>query len=180
MKKYLEQDYFEDHRIITTEFNDLQYQWEIISVYTSEDTTWMVTLLNETQAFDDYLSDIMRKSRIDSKSEVNAGDQILTLASVLFLPHFLSAASANDASFINIEVKTDKDTYDEVDEITYSINIENLLDVQGNDIVITTSMPEGLEVVDTDSEIQGNTLVWELEELSALSEVSLQFTARVS
>ncbi|MDL4838926.1 class B sortase [Aquibacillus rhizosphaerae] len=80
LEKYLEQEYYQDHTLISFDNPTDTYEWEIFSVYTSRDGDWLKTDLEKTNSFAEYLNDIKNKSIISNQTEVSEEDRFLTLA----------------------------------------------------------------------------------------------------
>lgn len=90
-----------------------------------------------------------------------------------------SLVFAEESSLINVKVTTDKHEYSESEEIKYLLTVSNLSDRQAKDIVITSTIPDSLNVTSQDSKVEGNKITWNIENMDKLSEVQLEFTAKV-
>jgi uncharacterized repeat protein (TIGR01451 family) len=88
-------------------------------------------------------------------------------------------AHANDTSHIKLTVTTDKKIYTEKDEIAYKLTILNTSSSMAKDVVVTSTIPEGMEVTSTDSKVNGNKITWNLESVNPSSEVQLGFKAKI-
>ncbi|MBP3040684.1 VWA domain-containing protein [Bacillaceae bacterium Marseille-Q3522] len=92
-----------------------------------------------------------------------------------------SAVYAEDNfSYMKIDVSTDKQQYEVGEEIHYNLAISNTSGNAAHDIVVTTTIPDGLEVVKTDATIEGNKKVWKLANVGAYQEIPLQFTLKLT
>jgi sortase B len=80
LKKFKEQGYYQTHKMATYEIQGSTYQWEIFSVYTSEDTQWMKTQFANENEFTTYITDRKKNSFFTTNTEVNSQDHILTLS----------------------------------------------------------------------------------------------------
>ncbi|WP_418936227.1 class B sortase [Natronobacillus azotifigens] len=70
----------EKNRIITFDYLNSIYEWEIFSVYTTPETIWMKTTFFNDQEYEEYLEVILSKSNISLGVELNNDDMILTLS----------------------------------------------------------------------------------------------------
>ncbi len=80
LKNYLNEDFYEEHKLITLDFLDSTYKWEVFSVYTSADVTWMKTTFQDDQEYGEYLEKVVNRSRVTTDIEVEKEDVILTLS----------------------------------------------------------------------------------------------------
>ncbi|WP_078543515.1 VWA domain-containing protein [Litchfieldia alkalitelluris] len=76
-----------------------------------------------------------------------------------------------------VEISTDKDTYEIGENIEYTIKVANQSELIAKDLVVTTTLPEGLEVTSTEAEKEKNQLSWNVEKISPKSDTSLTFQA---
>lgn len=100
----------------------------------------------------------------------------------LFLVFFLgpnTSALAEQTSFLDVKVETDKEEYNENEEITYKITLTNASESTAKDVAVTTVLPEGLEVVSKDVTVQDNKINWNIEKINPTDKVELQFSAKV-
>ncbi|PGZ94145.1 SrtB family sortase [Bacillus pseudomycoides] len=80
LKNFLDQDYYQSHRFISFDYLGSTYEWEIFSVYASDDVEWMKTQFSNYEDFGEYLTAIKKKSKFPSRVEVTNEDNILTLS----------------------------------------------------------------------------------------------------
>src|SRR5690625_2573731 len=81
LTKFLDQDFFEEHR--TFEYDTLyeSYEAEIFAVYqTLTDFNYIETDFSSDEAYEKLLADIQEKSLFQTDIEVNADDPIITLS----------------------------------------------------------------------------------------------------
>lgn len=90
-----------------------------------------------------------------------------------------SQAFAKSDTPLQINVTTDKTSYTETDEITYTLTISNPTTFIAKDVTITSLLPDGLEVTSKDQDIQDNKIVWNTDNIEQNKNVSLTFTAKV-
>ncbi|TXC90913.1 VWA domain-containing protein [Metabacillus litoralis] len=98
----------------------------------------------------------------------------------LFLPQNQIVQAEGNFSNLDVTVSTDKESYDVGDEIVYTLDIANLVGSKGKDIVVTTTLPEGLVVESTDAELIDNKLVWDINSIEEFGSVIVSFTAKVT
>jgi len=80
LQDYKTTSFLEEHSVISLDFVDEHYEWEVFSVYSVTDTEWMETSFTSDQEFEIFLQSIRRKSIIDLQTDVTVNDQILTLS----------------------------------------------------------------------------------------------------
>jgi sortase B len=80
LKKFKDQQFLNEHKIIYFDFHGSKYKWEIFSVYTDKDTEWMETNFASSNEFEEFLNAVRKKSIIDGKTNVSKEDFILTLS----------------------------------------------------------------------------------------------------
>jgi len=80
LKKYLDQDYFQKHKTVQLDILDKTYEWEIFAAYTSHEIDWMQTKFDDENDFENYLSDIHKKSNVSEQIAIDNEDNILTLS----------------------------------------------------------------------------------------------------
>lgn len=80
LKKYLDHDYYQDHKYITLDFLDASYEWEVVSIYSTLDTNWMENIFIDEEEFGEYVETIIDNSVISTGVEVDEEDVILTLS----------------------------------------------------------------------------------------------------
>jgi sortase B len=80
LKKYLNHDYYQSHRNVSFDYLGSTYEWEIFSVYSSDDTKWMRTQFSNQKEFEDYIAVLKKRSKFPTKIEVTKEDNILTLS----------------------------------------------------------------------------------------------------
>jgi uncharacterized repeat protein (TIGR01451 family) len=93
------------------------------------------------------------------------------------LPQSL-VAHAEGVSHLKINVTTDKKSYSEKDEIKYTITITNTSDSRAKDVVVTSTIPEGLEVLSKDVKRDKGNVVWKIEKIDPFGKAALTFTAK--
>ncbi|MDL4838927.1 carboxypeptidase regulatory-like domain-containing protein [Aquibacillus rhizosphaerae] len=86
---------------------------------------------------------------------------------------------ANEESHLKVDITTDKQEYKEQDEITYTLTISNTSENEANNVIVTSTIPEGLEVTSEDANINGNKVSWHVENMEKAKQVNLEFTAKV-
>lgn len=80
LKKYLNQDYYEEHKYISLDFLDTAFEWEIYSVYSSPTTSWMNLDFEDDNEYAAFLQETQEKSVITSNVKPTVDDQVITLA----------------------------------------------------------------------------------------------------
>ncbi|MBP3040683.1 class B sortase [Bacillaceae bacterium Marseille-Q3522] len=80
LENYFEDGFYQNHNIITFDFQGSTYNWEIFSVYTEEDGYLMKTDFRSDDEFTAYVQEIKEKSVISSKTAVTGNDTILSLS----------------------------------------------------------------------------------------------------
>src|SRR5699024_4444277 len=81
LTKFLDEDFFKSHP--TFEYDTLydSYEAEVFSVYnTLTDFNYIQTDFSTKDEYEELLARMKEKSRFQTKVEVNAGDQIITLS----------------------------------------------------------------------------------------------------
>lgn len=104
---------------------------------------------------------------------------LLTFALVLLLQPF-SAYAEDGSSYLKVNVTTDKESYQIGEDIQYTLTITNTSGSQAKNVVVTATIPEGLEVSSTDPELKNNKLVWNMESLGEFAETKVTFTAKAT
>lgn len=104
---------------------------------------------------------------------------LLTFALVLLLQPF-SVYAEDGSSYLKVNVTTDKESYQIGEDIQYTLTITNTSGSQSKNVVVTASIPEGLEVSSTDPELKDNKLVWNMESLGEFAETKVTFTAKAT
>ncbi|NMD72715.1 DUF11 domain-containing protein [Bacillus sp. DNRA2] len=88
-------------------------------------------------------------------------------------------AHAEEPTALKVKVTTDKQEYTETDEIKYKLAISNTSEDSVVDVVVKSTLPEGLELVTQNLNVENNTITWNLDEIAPSSETNLEFTAKV-
>ncbi|WP_147534546.1 carboxypeptidase regulatory-like domain-containing protein [Bacillus marasmi] len=88
-------------------------------------------------------------------------------------------AHAEELPTLKVETTTDKQEYTETDEIKYKLAISNTSEDSVVDVVVKSTLPEGLELVTQDLNVENNTITWNLDEIAPESETNLEFTAKI-
>lgn len=97
---------------------------------------------------------------------------------LLFLQQNVVAQAKDDFSYINVEITSDKQVYED-GEINYSILISNNSGSKVKDVVVKSTLPKTLEVTNKDILIENGKAVWKLDTIAPFSQVSLDFSAKV-
>jgi len=80
LKQYLNPEYYENHKIIQFDFQGQSTQWEIFSMYISNDTYLLETEFPTVQSFEKFLIEKKGKSVSPIPTNVGADDKVLTLS----------------------------------------------------------------------------------------------------
>ncbi|PGZ94146.1 hypothetical protein COE51_22890 [Bacillus pseudomycoides] len=86
---------------------------------------------------------------------------------------------AESVSNLKVNVTTDKQSYSENDEIKYTLTISNTSSNKAKDIVVTSTIPDGLEVLSKDVKKEKDKLVWKIDNIDAFGQANVSFTAKV-
>jgi len=105
--------------------------------------------------------------------------RLLVLLTFVFAVIFQQSvvAHAEDDNLLKLDVVTDKQQYEKNDEITYTITIENTYDSTVKNVVVTSTLADGLEVTSENTPVEGNKITWNIESIESANEVQLRFTA---
>ncbi|MEW8987822.1 MAG: carboxypeptidase regulatory-like domain-containing protein, partial [Bacillus sp. (in: firmicutes)] len=71
------------------------------------------------------------------------------------------------------------EAYSEGDEVTYKLNISNLSDLIANNVVVTSTIPEGLTLISQDLKVEGNKIVWNIDKINPAAKANLEFKAKL-
>nr|WP_255294492.1 class B sortase [Bacillus cereus] len=80
LKKFKNQQFLNEHKVIRLDFLGSIYEWEIFSVYTDENTEWMKTNFTTMSEFGEYLHTVQKKSIVNQQVKISQEDTILTLS----------------------------------------------------------------------------------------------------
>lgn len=80
LKRYLDEEYFEKHKVIRTYYKDRTYTWEIVSAYSTAQLQWMEAEFHDENVFASFLEMIQERSFFSSNVELHENHRILTLA----------------------------------------------------------------------------------------------------
>jgi len=103
---------------------------------------------------------------------------IFSLLVLFFFGQTQMAVFAEETTALKVDISTDKQSYKAGDEINYKLVINNASGNNAKNVVITSTLPEGLEVTKSEAEVKGNQLQWKVESIAASKEVSFAFTAK--
>lgn len=104
--------------------------------------------------------------------------KLIVLLSFLFC-FLISHTTFAEDSVLQINVTTDKQTYNEGDEVTYKLNVTNTSNLIAKNIVVTSTIPEGLKVTSPETTVEGNKVIWNLEKINPTSNANLEFKALI-
>lgn len=86
LKKFLDKDFFDQHKTIKFDTLYGSYDAEVFAVYnTTTDFDYIQTDFNSDEEYQQLLSDIEGKSKHHTGTEINADDQIITLSTCDYL-----------------------------------------------------------------------------------------------
>ncbi|ARJ08006.1 class B sortase [Staphylococcus lugdunensis] len=81
LEKYLKQSFYDKHKSIQFDTKYHKYRLEVLSAYqTTTKDNYIQTYFKTQQAYDKFLKETMRKSVINTTTEVSAKDKIVTLS----------------------------------------------------------------------------------------------------
>lgn len=80
LKRYLDEDYYEKHKVIRTYFKDLTYTWEVVSAYATPRLHWMEAEFRDQELFASFLETIQQHAFLSSHVNLHESQRILTLA----------------------------------------------------------------------------------------------------
>jgi sortase B len=80
LENYLNQEFYQNHRVITFDFHGHTYEWEVFSVYINENQELLKTEFLNDQDFSDYSAEMKNRSIYSTEIEAGQDDTILTLS----------------------------------------------------------------------------------------------------
>lgn len=104
------------------------------------------------------------------------------IVSIILITLFgiVGTVSAADANVLDIDLSTNKTSYDSNDEITSTIIITNLSDrYYAENLDIRTNLPDELEIVDENLEIENGQVIWNVDKLERGDSTEITFTTQL-
>lgn len=80
LKKYLQKEFYQEHKEISFDYLGSTYKWEIFSIYTARETEWMKTNFTDSEEFHEFINRVKIDSQIPTQLDVGKEDTILTLS----------------------------------------------------------------------------------------------------
>lgn len=80
LKHFLNEDYYEHHKVIRTYFKDRTYTWEVVAAYATERLHWMEAEFQDDELFTRFIETIQLYQFVSSHVELHDDQRILTLA----------------------------------------------------------------------------------------------------
>jgi uncharacterized repeat protein (TIGR01451 family) len=105
--------------------------------------------------------------------------KLLVLLSIIVCFFIAHTAFAETVTSLQLKVETDKQEYNVGEEITYKITVSNTSDLVAKNVVVTSSIPDGLKVTSLDTKVEGNKVTWNIAKINPKSDASLEFKAMV-
>lgn len=108
--------------------------------------------------------------------------KLLMIVSIILITLFgiVGTVSAADANVLDIDLSTNKTSYDSNDEITSTIIITNLSDrYYAENLDIRTNLPDELEIVDENLEIENGQVIWNVDKLERGDSTEITFTTQL-
>lgn len=104
--------------------------------------------------------------------------KLLVLFSFL-LCFFISQTTFAEDLGLQIDVTTDKQTYNEGDEVTYKLNLTNSSNLVAKNVIVTSTIPEGLKVTSPETNVEGNKVTWNVEKIDPVTSANFEFKALI-
>ncbi|NLK96317.1 MAG: hypothetical protein GX275_14210 [Clostridiales bacterium] len=104
---------------------------------------------------------------------------ILALFVILIFVNVALPTSAKENSELQLNVTTEKEVYEQKDEIKYSIKLDNNYRSDVTDISVKAIIPKGLKVLDTQGEITEENVIWQVNSIKAGELVELEITLKM-
>ncbi|WP_158638567.1 class B sortase [Metabacillus litoralis] len=80
LRNYLDEEFYRSHKFITFDLLDTTYEWEVFSIYKTEDVDWMKTSFEKDSDFEKFVNNLKQQSIVPIEVEVKKEDRILTLS----------------------------------------------------------------------------------------------------
>lgn len=80
LRKYLDEDFFQKNKEVTLDILGEQYTAEIFAAYETREVDWMEIDFTDEGSFEDFASDMLKKSVHPSEATWESDDQMITLA----------------------------------------------------------------------------------------------------
>lgn len=90
---------------------------------------------------------------------------LLIVGLFLLLPANLTFAKDNQSG-LQIKVTTDKQKYSNDEDVQLHIHVTNTLPVKGKNVVVTTTIPKGLQAIGSSENIKDHKILWKFNALS--------------
>lgn len=78
LKKYLDSEFYKKRKTIQTDFQGSTYEWEIFSIYVSDDSDPLE--VESVDSYLDYITSLKERSLYSTETNVGEEDRILTLS----------------------------------------------------------------------------------------------------
>src|SRR5688572_24019495 len=103
---------------------------------------------------------------------------LLPFLIVLFFQQSISA-QAEELSYLKVKVTTDKQEYTESETINYTLTISNTSGSNAKNVVVKSTIPNGLEVTSKDTTIEKGQAVWKIDTIDGFGQATLNFSAKL-
>ncbi|MEH7095612.1 VWA domain-containing protein [Neobacillus vireti] len=86
--------------------------------------------------------------------------------------------AAENTPKLKLTVSSDKQTYKAGDDIKYKITISNSSSGDAKNVVVTSTLPDGLEAVKTNQKVDGKKQIWNIKTIKGTEEYVINFDAK--